>query len=86
MKSLKINLGLVALLLGVGVAYASGYSNMSEVTYGKLPNGTWVLAQEGYSCEPEGESCTATFDPQIEDPNNGGTPSNEVSGTFIQGI
>lgn len=86
MKHLKINLGIVALVLGMSAAFASQYSSSAEVIYGKLADGTWEIARAGYDCTQSAQTCTATFDPLTEDPNDGGTPSNEVSGTFIQGL
>ena len=84
MKRIKINLALIAVLLGAGAAFAANSHNRSNITWGKLSNGTYVIADSNDKCTSSSGLCEAVY-PAGQDPNT--DPSNPIStvpGVFHQ--
>lgn len=62
----KLNLGLVALVLGFGLVITqsafSPKSNPQNHQYGKTSTGEWIeLDEERYECDFSDDICTGTF-------------------------
>jgi len=78
MKKFKVNLALLAVLLGTGAAFASTHkaANSGNVLWGLKSDGvTWAQTTTGASCTHAAQVCKEYF-PQGQDPNDddsGGT-------------
>ncbi|MDB5145964.1 MAG: hypothetical protein JWQ66_4679 [Mucilaginibacter sp.] len=85
MKKLKINLALLAIVLGVTAAYAtSAPARPAATLYGfDQSTGLWELTRPASHCQLNpSKPCEAEFN---GDPNNGGTevPGSQTNGNFI---
>ncbi|MFA6082772.1 DUF6520 family protein [Mucilaginibacter sp.] len=85
MKRLKINLAVIAILLGTGAAYATNFHKDATVFWGKRANGTYVIADSNDLCNNlTPPVCKAEY-PEGQNPNM--DPSDPISttpGTFVQ--
>ena len=82
MKRIKMNLAILAVLVGVTAAYASAPKKAAFATeYGyNQSTGLWIQVRSGSHCTTDpNQNCEAQFN---GDPNNGGTM---VPGTLIKG-
>jgi len=84
MKRIKLNLALIAVLCGTGAAFASKANSFTNVTWGRLANGTYVIADANDTCSGTTGLCKAVY-PQGQDPNiDPENPISTVNGTFHQ--
>lgn len=81
MKRFKVNLAIVAALIGSTAAYAAN-SKPAGTLYGlDQTTGQWIQPRSGSHCNTSPtKDCEAQFN---GDPNNGGTM---VPGTLVKGI
>ena len=81
MKRLKINLALLAVIIGTTAAFASAPKPAATLYGFDKSSGLWIQPRAGSHCNTSPtEDCEAQFN---GDPNNGGT---EVPGTSVKGI
>jgi hypothetical protein len=78
MKRIKMNLAVIAVLLGTGAAFASKAPRQDNIAWGKLSNGTYVVADANDTCTGASGLCKAVY-PSGQDPNS--DPSNPISTT-----
>jgi hypothetical protein len=84
MKRIKLNLAILAVLIGTGAAFAAQPKAAFATEYGyDQSSGTWILTRAGSHCtvNPQ-QNCKAQFN---GDPNNGGTivPGTLEKGNFV---
>lgn len=82
----KINLGLLALALGAGLAFAgTGADKTAKAityTYGRLSNGMWIaLDPANYECGSASSTCKGNF--SYQNPVQNATPDLGIVATGV---
>jgi hypothetical protein len=92
MKRLKLNITALAVLIGVGTAFAGSHKHQSTVKWRPLYNnaGTitgWenvngLIQGTDYTCDASSQACTAQFPSGVTPTASTPVPVDHVSGTF----